>query len=200
MTSSAPFSSAAFTTVLKSGSRRSSSAALNFVSSCHSAPGKGFGIFHSLMTYTTRSVRWPRDLHSTYRLSRAICTTFPLSAQARPGGGWPIRSEMAYSDKRHVARQRNHNRQPTAARNAAVFQASGSLSLPVTIATEITIAATPAHHGNHQTDEVNDDEYKANHYLCFGFGPISTGPVLDKGCIGSGTFIASSPNSVRRYA
>jgi hypothetical protein len=36
----------------------------------------------------TRSVRWPRDLHSTYRLSRAICTTFPFSARARPGAGW----------------------------------------------------------------------------------------------------------------
>jgi hypothetical protein len=50
---------------------------------------------------------------------------------------------QSYSDKRHAARQRNQDKQPTATRNTAVIQASGSVSLPVTIAAEIVIAANP---------------------------------------------------------
>jgi len=49
--------------------------------------------------------------------------------------------DQSYSDRRHAARQRNHSRQPTAARNTAVCQASGSASLPVTTAAKIVIAA-----------------------------------------------------------
>jgi hypothetical protein len=62
---SAPFSRAAFITTFSPGSRESSSAALKFASSCHSAPGSGFGTFHSLVAYTTRPVRRPRLIHST---------------------------------------------------------------------------------------------------------------------------------------
>jgi len=93
MTTSAPFSSAAFTIVFKSGSRTSSSANLNLVSSCHSAPGNGFGKFHSLVTYATRSVRRPRFIHSTYRLSLDMVSIFRFSAeieQATDGLPFPI--------------------------------------------------------------------------------------------------------------
>jgi hypothetical protein len=48
-----------------------------------------------------------------------------------------------YSDNLQAARQRNHSRQATAARNTTVFQASGSVSLPVTIAAKIVTAANP---------------------------------------------------------
>ena len=41
-TISAPFSSAALNTVFNSGSRKSSSAKLKVLSSCHSAPGTGW--------------------------------------------------------------------------------------------------------------------------------------------------------------
>ena len=60
-----PFFERDFITASSSGSRRSSSAALNFASSCHSAPGSGFGTFHSLVAYTTGPVRRPRLIHST---------------------------------------------------------------------------------------------------------------------------------------
>jgi len=52
-------------------------------------------------------------------------------------------SMQSYSDNLQAARQRNHNRQPTAARNTTVFQASGSVSLPVTIAAKTVTAANP---------------------------------------------------------
>jgi hypothetical protein len=42
-----------------------------------------------LVTYTTRSVRRPRFIHSTYRLSPAIGSIFPFSARSQPGGEWP---------------------------------------------------------------------------------------------------------------
>jgi hypothetical protein len=69
-TISAPFSSAAFT-VFNSGLRKSSSAKLKALSSCHSAPGSGSGRSHSFIAYASRSVRRPRLIHSMYLFSSA---------------------------------------------------------------------------------------------------------------------------------
>jgi len=71
---------------LSFGSFSSSSAALNFESSAHSAPGRGTGKSHSRSTYAVRPVRRPRVIHSTYRFNPRGDDGLLTSARSRPDG------------------------------------------------------------------------------------------------------------------
>jgi hypothetical protein len=62
VTTSAPFSSAAFSTDFKLGSRKSSSATLNLVSSCHSAPGNGDAADHIRALYPNLRSSYLREI------------------------------------------------------------------------------------------------------------------------------------------